>query len=93
MKAVLVHEDHIAWMSTQTNVYALDAAFHGFGYIAVSMHEPAGPDDAVPHGAEIIGCNEHGSIEADLVEALYRTNDGSSFAEVLALIGYTETKV
>lgn len=89
MQATLVHEDHIAWTSTQTNIYALDKPYKGFDHIAVSIHGPIGPYDAVVNGAEVVGCNETGGIEADTVEAIYKTPDSVSFAGVLTRIGYT----
>lgn len=87
MKAALLHEDHICWASTETNVYSLDEPYQGHAHIAVSRHEK-GPHDTLG-GVEIIGCDERGCIEGDSVVCLWRHDDELSFTDALTAIGYS----
>lgn len=89
MIANLVHEDHISWVSTQTNIYALDEPFHGFDHIAVSRHEVE-YEQRHNAGTEIIGCRADGGIDGDEVIALHQTDEVLTFPEALERIGYQE---
>ena len=88
MIASLVHENHISWVSTETNIYRLDEPFQGHGHIAVSRHEVE-YGQWQNAGTEIIGCREDGGIDGDEVIAVFKTYEVLSFAEALARIGYT----
>ena len=88
MIATLVHENHISWVSTETNIYALDVPYQGHDHIAVSRHET---EYGQWHnaGTEIIGCLADGRIDGPAVIALFQTYEVLSFAEALTRIGYT----
>jgi hypothetical protein len=88
MIATLEHENHISWVSTETNIYRLDEPYQGHDHIAVSRHEVE-YGQWQNAGTEIIGCLQDGSIDGDEVIAVYQTYEPLTFAEALARIGYS----